>query len=124
MQHVLGCGDAGMAHITLRRKACISALFVGIMFLVLLRERFRTDFYEVRVSDSGSNGNFVGSSAVGKHVEPFKSGEVSQEITIKIVAAILVTACNRPQVQRCLDSLLRQTFRRKISYHCQPRLRS
>lgn len=96
-----------MAHIRLRRKACISGLFVGIMFLVLLRERFRTDFYEVRVSDSGSNANFVGLSTVSKHVEPFKSGEVSQEITIKIVAAILVIACNRPQVQRCLDSLLR-----------------
>lgn len=96
-----------MAHIRLRRKACISAVFVGIMFLVLLRERFRTDFYEVRLSDSGSNANFVRSSTVWKLVEPFKSGEVSQEITIKIVAAILVIACNRPQVQRCLDSLLR-----------------
>ena len=103
----LACGDAEMAHIRLRRKACISAVFDGIMFLVLLRERFRTDFYEVRLSDSGSNANFVRSSTVWKHVEPFKSGEVSQEITIKIVAAILVIACNRPQVQRYLDSLLR-----------------
>ena len=112
MQNVLGCGDAGMEHITLRRKAYISAFFVAIMFRVLLSERFRTDFYEVRVSDSGSNANFVGSSTVWTHVEPFRSDAVSQEITIKIVAAILVTACNRSQVQRGLDSLLRQTFRR------------
>ena len=74
----LACGDAGMALIRVRRKACISALFVGIMFLVLLRERFGTDSVLRSSSERfwGSNVNFVGSSTVWKRVELSNSGEV------------------------------------------------
>ena len=89
-----------MPKIRINRKACFVALFASVVILLLLRERLKSDHQEVHMKDS--NKFNIASSNLGKY------GELhTQENAVKIVAAVLVIACNRPEVKKCIDSLLK-----------------
>ena len=98
-----------MKAIRINRKVCLAALIVGVIIFLLLRENFKSYDQVQNVNvDSFSSGNRVDSlKNIHKKDSSPKEALRSHENAIKIVAAVLVIACNRPTVERCLDSLLK-----------------
>ena len=97
-----------MRTMRINRKLCFATLFVGFVIFLVLRNTFKSYDQQILVQHKG---NIVSHSSSFKHVGTKDSlGQTKprfQANKVQIVAAVLVIACNRPEVKRCLDSLLK-----------------
>ena len=85
-----------MKTMKINRKVCV-ALFACLVIALLWVKSRRLE--PARVPSVSSN--------LRNKMKPEVSSRNNQENTEDTVAAVLVIACNRPEVQRCLDSLLK-----------------
>lgn len=97
-----------MPSIRINRKVCFAVLFMGVVILLLLRTNLKSD-YRVRdanIAATSLRNRFDSLKNKDKKDGLIQGGLHAQENAVQIVAAVLVIACNRPEVQRCLDTLM------------------
>ena len=107
----LHLGNGDMNTIKLNRKVFILALFVCVFiaFLWLKSRRARVgpvDVQQETFNPSSFRDRFDSLNRNRENADSHRRIS-TQKNTDETVAAVLVIACNRPEVERCLDSLLR-----------------
>lgn len=93
----LGLAVREMRVLRINRKICLAALFIGIVLFLLIRENWKSDHEGVIKSHRDQRRSHRGE-------------QLAQRDAQELVAAVLVVACNRPEVSRCLNSLLKYRF--------------
>lgn len=93
-----------MKTIKINRKVCFVALFACVVYAILWikSRRVAPAQHEKLVSSSFRDGL----DSLNRNKER-ENALNTQQNTEEIVSAVLVIACNRPEVERCLDSLLK-----------------
>lgn len=96
-----------MRTVRINRKLCYAALLacvvIALLWTNLKKSRHIARVRHVNFASSTSSGSLRGNKEKTNSLERLTIQEKADET---IVAAVLVIACNRPEVERCLDSLL------------------
>lgn len=100
---------AVMRPLRINRKALFATLFVCVVVFLLLRKSLKSVDRKVGVQDanSASSRSLRNRFTSVKNIDVKDSTLRIRENAVEIVATVLVIACNRPEVRRCLDSLLK-----------------